>query len=317
MLERKSDGVIRRILEENAGFVKDISDIIAIEAWKDPSLVPDLSREEALFIFSDYSHNRGQYRTYSFLVLGRSQADFFNLARKELRASLGVRDRRISFKGLNDRVKMRALPGFLSIAGILQGFVLTFAVSSSIPYMFAQEFLQFWPELGVFKKAVLEEMLRIAHFGAQAILIGFNSGQNIYCFTDEDSIVSNEMHQRQFGKLSEAIIRKTLHGEEIGKIAFGLSNIDDGSLELEDYLAIPDLVAGAICETLDTLREGGYVITPRIAFERPGVSGKADLICDWIGETRNPLKQFGVAFERIGKGPWDWRPTFFRIRSEH
>ena len=308
--------MIRRILDENAGFVKDVSDVIAIELWKDPALVPDLSREETLFVFADYSLNRGRYRTYSFLVLGGSQAGFFNSARMELRTNLRLGNRRISFKGLNDKIKMRALPGFLMIAGSLQGFVITFVVSSSIPYMFAQEILKVWPELGVFKKPVLEEMLRIAHFGAQAILIGFNSRQNVFWFTDDDNIVSNETHQQQFGKLAEAIIRKTLQGEVIGKIAFGLSSIDDGSRELEDYLAIPDLVAGAICETLDTLSESGQVITPKIDLKRPIVSRKADLICRWIGETRNPLKQFGVAFDRIGTGTWDWRPTFFRIKTE-
>lgn len=307
---------IRRILDDNAGFVKDISDIIAIEMWKDPSLIPDFSTDETISIFADYSRNRGTYKTYSFLVLGESEANFFNAARKKLRANLKMGNRRMSFKGMNDRVKMRALPEFLSIAGLLPGFVLTFAVSSSIPYMLAEGFLKVWPELERFKRPVLEEMLRIAHFGAQAILIGFKSRQSIHWFTDDDSIVSNEAHQQQFGKIAEAIVRRTLVGEEVGKIAFGISSIDDGSLELEDYLAIPDLVAGAICETLDTLSESGQVITPRIDLKRPIVSRKADLICRWIGETRNPLKQFGVAFDRTGKGTWDWRPTFFRIKSE-
>lgn len=302
-------------MDEDAGFMKDVSEIIALETWKDPSLVPDLSIEETLFIFADYSLNRGHYKTYSFLVLGRSDARFFNCARRELRTDLKVGNRRISFKGLNDRVKRRALPGFLSIAGDLQGFIVTFAVRSSILCMFAEEFLQVWPELRALKKTVLEEMLRIAHFGAQAVLIGFNPKQNIYWFTDNDDIVANEEHQQLFGKISEALIRKVLPREEIGTIAFGISSINDESLELEDYLAIPDLTAGAICEMLDSLCEKGEAITPRIALMPPAMSKKSNLICGWIAETKNHLKQFGVVFDKTGKGAWDWRPTFFRMKN--
>jgi hypothetical protein len=36
---------IRRLQDEGAGFIKDVSDIIAAEAWKNPSLIPDLSKD--------------------------------------------------------------------------------------------------------------------------------------------------------------------------------------------------------------------------------------------------------------------------------
>jgi hypothetical protein len=314
-LQELETEMVRRIMDENAGFMKDVSEIIAAEALKDPFLIPDLSGDQTLFLFSDYSRVRGRYKTYSFFVLGRYGADSFNTGRKMLRRDFGLGDRRMSFKGLNDRVKLRALPAFLSLAGASDGFILTFAVSSNIPYMFAEQFLQVWPDLAALKKTVLEDMLRIAHFGAQAAMIAFHSKQNIVWFTDEDSIVANEAHQQHFGKLAQAIITKMLPDEEIGKIGFGLTGADDGSLEIEDLVAIPDLVAGALCELLDTLSEKGQHITPRILLNNPGVSRKADLICGWIGKTHCPLKKFGVTFDAIGPGTWDWRPTFFRIRN--
>jgi hypothetical protein len=46
---------IRRISNENSGFIYDVSKIIAAEAWKNPSLMPDLSKDKTLFVFSDYS----------------------------------------------------------------------------------------------------------------------------------------------------------------------------------------------------------------------------------------------------------------------
>lgn len=312
-LQELEANMIRRILDDNAGFMKDVSDVIAIEAWKDPSLIPDLSSDETLFLFADYSRGRGRYKTYSFLLMPQSGVDAFDTERKRLREDFGLGNRRMSFKGLNDGIKLKALPAFLSLAGSVEGLILTFAVSSSIPYMFADQFLEVWPELAAFKKPVLEDMLRIAHFGSQAILIAFSSRQNIFWFTDEDSIVANEAHQQQFGKLSEAIIRKTLPDEEIGEIAFGLTSIDGGGLEIEDLVAIPDLVAGAFCEMLDALSESGQVVTPRITLKKPVVSRKTDLICASVAHSQSRLKQFGVVFDRTGQGTWDWRPTFFRI----
>jgi hypothetical protein len=104
--------MIRRVTNESAGFVKDVSEIIAFEALKNPSLVPDMSADNTLFLFSDYSRVQGHYKTYSFFVLGRSGVDFFNAARKMLRSDFRLGNRRISFKGLNDRVKLKALPAF-------------------------------------------------------------------------------------------------------------------------------------------------------------------------------------------------------------
>src|SRR5436305_10372044 len=121
---------MRRLHDEAAGFVKDVSDIIAVEAWKDPSLVADLSGEPSVFVFSDYSETPGYYKTYSFYVFGRSGADYFNAARKSLRADFGLGCRRISFKSLNDKLRLAALPAFLEIAGAIDGFVITFAVDS-------------------------------------------------------------------------------------------------------------------------------------------------------------------------------------------
>lgn len=307
--------MIRRLMDENAGFVKDISDILALEALKNPHLIPDLSGDKTLFLFSDYSRVRGHYKTYSILVMGRSGADYFNTARKVLRSDFGLGNRRMSFKGLNDKVKLRALPAFLSLAGASNGFILTFVVSTRISYMFAEQFLQVWPELATVKKPVLEEMLRIAHFGAQAVLTAFSPKQNIVWFTDEDNIVANEAHKEQFGRISQALIRKMLPGEEIGKIGFGLTGVDDGYFGIEDLAAIPDLVAGALCELADALTEKGQYITPRISLNHPAVSRKTDLICEWIGKINCPLKKFGVILDTTGSGTWDWRPTFFRIKN--
>jgi len=307
---------IRRIQNESAGFIKDVSDIIATEMWKNPSLIPDLSKDKTLFVFSDYSHVSGKYKTYSFLVIGRSGADYFNGARKILRNDFNLENRRMSYKGLGDKRKLKALPAFLSCAGALDGVLVTFAVDIQIKYMFADQFLEVWPELSAFKKNVIEDLLRVVHFGAQTIMTIFSDSQNIVWFTDCDAIVANEKYEQLFGKLAEATIRHMFMPQEnINRVAFGLSEIDNGSLEIEDFIAIPDLAAGALCETLDQLNLSNLRVTPKIALKKPKVKEKADIICEWIGKTVCPLKKFGIVFDKLGNQPWDFRPTFFTIQN--
>ncbi|PZO37186.1 MAG: hypothetical protein DCF19_19480 [Pseudanabaena frigida] len=142
----------RRLQNESAGFINDVSNIIAAEAWKNPSLIPDLSKDKTIFIFSDYSRVQGEYKTYSFLVVGRSGTDYFNGARKILREDFNLKNRRMSYKGLNDKIKLKALPAFLSCAGAMDGLLITFAVDTQIRYMFAEQFMDVWPELSDLKK---------------------------------------------------------------------------------------------------------------------------------------------------------------------
>lgn len=182
--------------------------------------------------------------------------------------------------------------------------------------MFVEQFLEVWPELSQFKKNVIEDLLRVVHFGAQAIMTVFSDAQNIVWFTDCDSIVANEEHEQLFGKLAEATIRVNFMPQEnINRVVFGLSEIDDGSLEIEDFVAIPDLVAGALCETLDELNLLNLRVTSKIVLKKPTVKRKTDIICEWIGKTVCPLKKFGVVFDKFGSQQWDFRPTFFTIQN--
>jgi hypothetical protein len=309
---------IRRLQNKNAEFIDNVSNIIAAELWKNPSLVPDLSKDKTLFVFSDYSRVQGEYKTYTFLLIGRSGADYFNGIRKIVRKDFNLKNCRMSYKGLNDKIKLKALPAFLSCAEAMDGLIITFAVDTRIKYMFAEQFIDAWPELSEFKKNTLEDMLRVVHFGAQAIMTPFSRGQNIVWFTDSDAIVANEKHKQLFGRLAETMIRQVfMLKEDINQIVFGLSEIDDGSLEIEDFLAIPDLVAGALCETLDRLNQANLRVTSKIILKKPKVQAKTDIICGWIGKTICPLKKFGVVFDKYGSHQWDFQQTFFSIRNQN
>ena len=306
---------IRRLNNESAGFVNDVSYIIAKEFWKNPFLIPNTTQDKSTFIFSDYSFIRN-YKTYSFLIIGRSSADYFNMARKIIRKDFNLKNRRMSFKGLNDKNKSSALFPFLSCAGAMDGLLITYAVDSKIKYLFAEQFLEVWQELKSLNKKNLEELLRIAHFGGMSIMNAYNGAQNIIWITDNDAFVANENYKQLFGRIAETLIRNNfLKGEEICKVGFGTTDIDNGSLELEDFTSIPDLAAGAICDMLNELYRKGLHITSKIILQKPNVKDKTNIICQWIAQTMCPLKKIGIVFDKFGDGKYDFRPTGFTLQN--
>jgi len=97
----------------------------------------------------------------------------------------------MAFKQLSDRLKLRALPAFLSLVDGLEAMLLTFAVDKRIRFLFAEQFLSVDSEFASrVKKRVLEDMLRISHFVAQTIATSFRFGQHIVWVTDSDDIVA-------------------------------------------------------------------------------------------------------------------------------
>src|SRR5438876_4075117 len=200
--------MIRRIDDEEGGFISDVSNLIAVEAWKDSFSVPNLSGDETIFLFSDYSKAGNHYTTYSFFVCGERGANHFASTRKLVRKRFRIGRRHMSFKQMNDRLKLRALPAFLNAINRVEGVLLSFVVDRRIQFMFAEQALE--ADSGFFstvKKRVLEDMLRIVHFGAQSASTVFCPGQNIVWVTDCDDIVANEQCEQLFGKLAEATLR--------------------------------------------------------------------------------------------------------------
>src|SRR5439155_21276352 len=120
--------MIRRIDDREGGFISDISDLIALEAWKNSFSVPDLSSDKTIFLLPDYSRAGSRYSTYSFFLCGERGVDHFATIRKLVRKTYRLGRRRMSFKKMTDKLKLRALPAFLNAAGRIQGVLLTFAV---------------------------------------------------------------------------------------------------------------------------------------------------------------------------------------------
>ena len=263
-----------------------------------PSLggIPDL-RGPVIFIGSDYSgsHAGSLYDVYAVLLIDSSGLRRLIECRRLLRPVLG--NRRMSYKGMNDRHKRTALLPFLSNADDIPGICVALAVAKSARTLFQWGASEIDPGLLPcleWSKSVSERALRIVHF-VSFFLAGVTSpGQDVFWFTDEDEIAANDARVTLLTGLfanvaSHYVVHDLLH------LRCGTTKCDDGSNQIEDLTAIPDLVAGAVSDLLTSVdgKVRTVVITPFPL--RP--KEKASLIGRWLSGQESNLKKIILRIE--------------------
>jgi hypothetical protein len=218
--------------------------------------------------------------------------------RCRLRARLLCDNRRMSYKGLNDRQKQRALLPFLEAADQIPGFLVSIAVEKAISTLF--EAGGEAPDLAIMDAfdlpaAVFEKTLRIIHF-VSFFSAGISSeGQDVLWFTDEDAIVANPERLELFTNIWGNVVSHYLR-HNLRHLRCGTTKSDDGSNSIEDLAAIPDLAAGALCDLMPeivTLSRSG-IIAPLL---RPSKQ-KASVIGRWLSDGDQPLKRLNLVLSR-------------------
>lgn len=108
------------------------------------------------------------------------------------------------------------------------------------------------PEFADYRKwkvDVLEKAFFITHVLSVLIAGLADRNQNVFWFTDEDNIAANDDRIRELTTLF-AWISSLYLDFDLGHLRCGTSRSDNGTRQLEDFLAIPDLLAGAIAEQM-------------------------------------------------------------------
>ena len=127
---------------------------------------PDLRQDKELVMACDYAgeHKNSPFQVLTFLladrpgVLQRWEGERLRIRQEHLRDG-----RRLSFKGLGDALKQKALIPFLKASADINGIVLCMAVDKSL----AESGLGYqFPSLGNVKPLVLAKMVKIALFGS-------------------------------------------------------------------------------------------------------------------------------------------------------
>ena len=289
----------------SSGIYKIIDEEIAKMLKQNPASMPDLRQAQTLLITSDYSgsHAGSKYQVLSFLITSLNDFQKWEPERRKIRAKYLPDYRRMSFKGLNDIQKQKTLKPFLTSAEIMSGLVFTVAIETNIKTLFEgksplnldnPDFLMFksW------KPKVLENAFRTVHF-LSFLLSGIASPlQNVLWFSDEDEIAANPERIRQLTNLF-AWVGSSYLDFALGHLRCGTTKSDDGSKQIEDLAAIPDLVAGAISEQIN--------LEPVVLPEKPKIfwlhrgdySEKTSFISWWLTDTDKPLKRIFCSIDSV------------------
>lgn len=277
-------------LPPNAGIHSLINIKFGAQEHPDRIIYPDLNDGSPLVLATDYSgeHQAPEFRVLGFLLTTeRSIESVWEPARLEVRKKYLHDNRRMSFKKLDDELRIKAFPTFLNAATQLNGVLVCVAVEKSFQ-LATKEALQ--PLQYDWVPEPLEKMLEICIFGA-GLVNGLRSpGQNIGWITDDDAIVVNENAKAD----ASAIMTSGLYRYPGEKSQFGFavaSEFTEDGLRAEDLLAIPDLAAGAYSESLMTMGKENIPTTGTGPIGRPiYLKTKSTLINGFLSQRGNALK---------------------------
>lgn len=261
-----------------------------------PDFIPDFSDCRTLLIVSDYSgeDSYALYHVYSYLVTSITSWHNWEQARLLIRKSMCTDGRRMSFKRLGDNHRKNALKYFLHAANELNGLSFSVAVNKRCSSLFQDLPLDITnPEFTAFRKwkpAVLRKAFFVLHTLSCLIAGLAFEGQNVFWFSDEDSIAANDQRIVEltdaFGWISSMYLETNL-----GHLRCGTSKSDNGTLQIEDLIAIPDVIAGAISEQLKVVAT--KKVLPKDVFwsDGPLFTRKTSEITWWLSHASYPLRR--------------------------
>lgn len=274
---------------------------------------PHTPRGQTLFSLADFSggHSSALFNTYAFLALDMDRAQPWLHDQRRFRSDIFPGGRRLSFKALNDKSRQRALVPFLDMANDIDGSLIVFAVAKEMGTVFSarERGVDETELLKVWKPRVHEHLLRTVHLGALVIAIHSVPGQDLFWIADQDEIASNETQLRALTTLNARVWSNLLpHG--LRHIRVGTTWSDDGSLALEDLTAIPDLVAGALCEAVTSMvRESCFPVRGLVNRLPTTLSRKTQLLMFWLASKGHRLRRTLLVIDSGG------RPNGMRISS--
>src|SRR6185369_2143739 len=278
-------------------WVNTISRILSVQD------LPELGGE-VLYVVSDYggNHQKSKYLTTSILLMDLGNSSEWELKRRDVRESHLRDGRRMSFKGLNDVHRRRALVPFLKAADSIHGICVTIAVHKSIRFLCTDK--ENWPSLmpslklqARWSNGAFENAMRLVHF-VSLLVGGFSrKGQEVYWISDQDDFFANRIFSEDVAAM---VSRFTSHYAKhpLAKLGVGTTDLDEGDRLEEDLAAIPDLAAGAVSDIATAIANAsGGRLPDGIAIEVPKLSGKAELLTDWLADHGQRLKRPIISFD--------------------
>lgn len=268
-----------------------------------PGIFPNLRDDQTLFVATDFGgeHREAVYETTGVLLVDSESVGNWLPLQNALRAKYLPDGRRMSYKGLNDQRKQRALPVFLSSANLLNGLLFLVVVDKRLGSMFSNTGCLSrksidYPCLDKWPLQRIERALRATSLVSLLIRGLSGQGQNLAWFLDEDEVVANEARLREFIDLFGSVLSNYL-SHSLGHCRIGTTACDSGTREIEDLVAIPDLAVGALTDVLPELACAGGLDTSLTTMLPKGLKLKTRALMNWIAIKGQPLRRCVLVLE--------------------
>ncbi|MDD2763371.1 MAG: hypothetical protein PHE83_05290 [Opitutaceae bacterium] len=273
-----------------------------------PSAIPSFADSQSLLISSDYSGESSDepYVVYSFLFAGDRAWASWEQKRRLLREQILPDGRRMSYKKLGDVYRRRFLRPILDAVDDLDGLSISFAISKTAPSLFPPlgplDLAN--PEFSVFrgwKNEVLEKAFTVLHLAGFLLAGVGHEKQNVWWFTDQDEIAANPGMLTALTK-AFAWVSSGYLDVDLGHLRCGTTSCDNGNRQIEDFVSMPDLIAGALSEQFRSSSLLGVRADNVLWFAGAGMKEKAQSILFWYATSQKNLKKHVFVIDPTSDG---------------
>jgi hypothetical protein len=259
-------------------------------------------RGRSLWVMSDYSFDNpaSVFDTVGLLFANPETLGDWNYLRREIRAKLLGDRRRMNWKKLNsDSQRQAAFFPFLIAADQICGLSIALAFHRDPAFQIpTNELRRFQNSLHLsvsWKPRNFEQMFRIAYCTAMLVAGLSKPGQDIHWVSDQDLIFANEFIEKDtisvFAKLLSIFLP-----HKLGQVRYGTTAYGAEPLLQEDLAAMPDLMCGAACEILTSIKRE-YTDIPEIYSKLPKLTKRPQEFLKWYASGPWPLKRYICSFE--------------------
>jgi hypothetical protein len=213
-------------------------------------------------------------------------------------------DREMSYKGLNDAKRQRALAPFLNAADLFPGNLFVFMVDKRILRLFDDpgEGVLF-PELVVavrnWNTKSFRRLLLVSTLGAVLVAGLAHPAQGLLWITDQDEIAPNSTKHDHAGFVVHHCL-STYAPTLRGLLTFATTEANVDTFLTADAVSIADLAAGSLVEVFNACPNAAN----RQLWRRPtaSLSLKARVILDWFAQHGHVLRRVVVALDEAPGG---------------
>lgn len=265
-----------------------------------PGRLPYFGNAETLLVATDFSGNLSDsYQFFSYLVLDQSAVLPWSKSVRLLRASIPDR-RRLSYKDLNDTIRLGVLGRFLEAADELPGVLFTIGIDRRLPSVFPAGKTKAFAEEHGWKSKNMERALVVMHFLSFLVAGLSRPKQNLWWLCDNDAIFSNRrMRDKVAAVFQRVFIMYLPQSHVMGWYDIKTPADDPNDLVLEDLLAIPDIAAGSALDHFNGAPVDTSAGLPRrVALSTP----RSDAAFTWLSRPNSRLAKFLVILSKPTEG---------------